>query len=56
MFFPFRKFITSLTSYLSLSALTLIFFFKGTPFKAGSRNKIWKTLICTFILTGKFSL
>jgi len=56
MFFPFRKFITSLTLYSSLSALTLIFFSKGTPFKAGSKSKTWKTLIYTFILIGKFSL
>jgi len=43
-------------SYLSLLMLILIFFFKGTPFKAGSRSKMWKTLIRTFILIGKFNL
>ena len=56
MFFPFYKFITSLTLYLSLSVLILIFFSKGTPFRAGFKSEMWKTLIYTFILAGKFSL
>jgi len=56
MFFPFRKSITSLTLYLSLLALILIFFFRRTPFKVGFKSEMWKTLICTFILVGKFSL
>ena len=56
MFFPFREFTTSLTSYLSLSALTLIFFSRGIPFKAGSKSKMWKTLIYIFILAGRFNL
>ena len=56
MSFPFYKSITSLTLYLSLAALILIFFFKGTPFKAGFKSEMWKTLIYTFILTGKSSL
>jgi len=56
MFFPFCKFTTSLTLYLSLLALILIFFSRGTPFKAGFKSEMWKTLVYTFILTGKFSL
>jgi len=56
MFFPFCKSITSLTLYLSLSVSILTFFFKGTPFKVGFKSEMWKTLICTFILPGKFSL
>jgi len=56
MFFPFYKFITSLTLYLSLLALILIFFSRGIPFKVGFKSKMWKTLICTFMLVGRFSL
>jgi len=33
-----------------------IFFSRGTPFKAGSRSEMWKTLIYTFMLVSKSSL
>jgi len=33
-----------------------IFFSRGTPFKVSSKSEMWKTLIYTFILVGKFSL
>jgi len=56
VFFPLCKFTTSLISYLSLLVLILIFFFRGTPFRVGFRSEMWKTLICTFILVGRFSL
>ena len=56
MFFPFREFTTSLTLYLSLLVLILIFFFKGTPFRVGFRSEMWNTLVYTFILVGKSSL
>jgi len=36
--------------------LILIFFFGGTPFKAGFKSEMWKTLIYTFILIGRFNL
>jgi len=56
MFPPLYKSITFLMLYLFLLASILIFFFKGTLFKVSFKSEIWKTLVHTFILIGKFNL